>query len=183
MSRYPENPDPDRSGSRSRSRTDMRVNPEPDSGLTKKQWQKQSEKIQDQILWWCYPIYTTLYRFVHSPRRAQRQSKFHPPLYFPSERCTIWVSHTVGRGHAAWPGAGRSPGPRIQRHPKKIYNRFIVMSRYPENPDPDRSESGSRSRTDMRVNPEPDSGLKQKTKNYYFFFFCKNFFLLRRFMT
>ena len=45
---------------------------------------------------------------------------------------------------------------------------FIVMLRYPENPDPDRS--GSRSRTDLRANPEPDSGFKKKIIIIFFFF-------------
>ena len=44
------------------------------------------------------------------------------------------------------------------------------MSRYPENPDPDRS--GSRSRTDPRADPEPNSGLKKNI--YILFFFWRN---------
>ena len=39
------------------------------------------------------------------------------------------------------------------------------MSRYPENPDPDRLGLGSRSRTDLRANPEPDSEFKKKNLN------------------
>jgi len=41
------------------------------------------------------------------------------------------------------------------------------MSRYPENPDPDRS--GSWSRTDPRADPEPNSGLNI----FFFLFFAK----------
>ena len=56
----------------------------------------------------------------------------------------------------------------------ELKNKLLVMLRYPENPDPDRSGSGFRSRTDLRANPEPDSGLKKKKK--ILFLFCKIIF-------
>ena len=60
----------------------------------------------------------------------------------------------------------------------QIWWQLLVVSRYPENPDPDRSGSGSRSRTDLRSNPEPDSGLKKIKKIKIFLnFFSKLSFL------